>query len=191
MSTRSNIAMITKDGTVVSTYCHHDGYLDGVGKTLNKHYRDPSKVEELIKLGKAGISSLESEIGEKHPFNDMTHSDWTRFYGRDGGDSSMSYEHFSDIESFKDRSSQYYSYCYDPNLNIWFAFENRKLVYIPGQSKALVDSIWNKITLKTKNESKQFKLAGVVKKMLNEKLSKGGSKDILRQTFGEGGEHQE
>jgi hypothetical protein len=55
MSTRSRIAIETESGTVKSIYCHFDGYVSGVGKTLFNHY-DREKLEKLIELG--DISSL-------------------------------------------------------------------------------------------------------------------------------------
>jgi len=55
MATRSRIAIETESGTVKSIYCHWDGYVNGVGKTLFNHY-DREKLEKLIELG--DISSL-------------------------------------------------------------------------------------------------------------------------------------
>ena len=60
MSTRSRIGMVKADGSVVSIYCHHDGYLSYVGDTLLKHYTDRAKVESLISLG--DISSLHENV---------------------------------------------------------------------------------------------------------------------------------
>jgi len=57
MATRSRIAIENEDGSVKSIYCHFDGYLSGVGKTLFNHY-DKEKLEKLIELG--DISSLEN-----------------------------------------------------------------------------------------------------------------------------------
>ena len=59
MSTRSRIAIENQDGTVTSIYCHHDGYVDGVGKTLFENYH-LLKTEQLIALG--DISSLGKTI---------------------------------------------------------------------------------------------------------------------------------
>jgi len=59
MATRSRIAIENQDGTVTSIYCHFDGYLSGVGKTLFEHY-DREKTEKLIELG--AISSLGESI---------------------------------------------------------------------------------------------------------------------------------
>jgi hypothetical protein len=55
MSTRSRIAIEKESGIVNSIYCHFDGYVDGVGKTLFNHY-DKEKLQKLIELG--DISSL-------------------------------------------------------------------------------------------------------------------------------------
>lgn len=61
MSTRSAIAIQeTKDGPVQHIYCHFDGYPKHNGKILNEHYRDPSKVKELLALG--DMSSLDETI---------------------------------------------------------------------------------------------------------------------------------
>jgi xylose isomerase len=56
MATRSNIAIENQDKTVSVIYCHHDGYIDGVGKLLQENYNTREKMEELIALG--DISSL-------------------------------------------------------------------------------------------------------------------------------------
>jgi hypothetical protein len=55
MSTRSRIAIENESGIVNSIYCHFDGYISGVGKTLFNHY-DKEKLQKLIELG--DISSL-------------------------------------------------------------------------------------------------------------------------------------
>lgn len=58
MSTRSRIAIATKKGKQIiykSIYCHHDGYPDGVGKTLTEHYTTRKKIRRLIKRGDLSI----------------------------------------------------------------------------------------------------------------------------------------
>ena len=60
MATRSTIAMEYADGTVGQIYCHWDGYLDHNGEILNKYYKDPFKVRELLDRG--DMSSLDSGI---------------------------------------------------------------------------------------------------------------------------------
>jgi len=95
MATRSTIALEYADGTIHQIYCHWDGYFEGVGKTLLKHYTDPFKVRELIDLG--DISSLGEVIGEQHPFShhsigmsldehEEKYGNMTTAYGRDRGE---------------------------------------------------------------------------------------------------------
>lgn len=61
MSTRSNIAIRYKNGTVKAIYCHFDGYLSGVGSMLLDDWKDTKKVATLI--GDVGnISALKSEL---------------------------------------------------------------------------------------------------------------------------------
>ena len=51
MATRSTIAKLDKNGIIKAVYCHSDGYLEHVGKVLNEHYKDESKVDELLAHG--------------------------------------------------------------------------------------------------------------------------------------------
>lgn len=56
MGTRSRIGYELPDHTVVSVYCHWDGYLEHNGRILVEHYTDRDAVTELIDGGH--ISSL-------------------------------------------------------------------------------------------------------------------------------------
>ncbi len=69
MSTRSDIIAQRADGKWARIYCHHDGYLEGVGQTLHDHYRTQEKIDALMALG--DISSLGEQLGEKHDFDWM------------------------------------------------------------------------------------------------------------------------
>jgi hypothetical protein len=54
MATRSRIGVELEGGKVISVYCHHDGYISGVGTDLMKKFpngTDSSEVEEYIKEG--------------------------------------------------------------------------------------------------------------------------------------------
>lgn len=86
MSTHCVIAERTDEG-YRGIYCHHDGYPEGVGAMLAKHYRDPEKVGKLMELG--DISSLEPEL-EPPPGSSHSHQDpmpgVTVAYGRDRGE---------------------------------------------------------------------------------------------------------
>ena len=56
MGTRSRIGYELPDHSVVSVYCHWDGYLEHNGRILVQEYLDRNKVQELIDGG--AISSL-------------------------------------------------------------------------------------------------------------------------------------
>ena len=104
MATRSNIAMKTKEGKIVSVYCHWDGYVANNGKILLENYTDIDKIEALVALG--SISSLGEVIGEQHPFDknyaepELALTDnWTLFYSRDRGEE-LSIQEYDDIPSW-------------------------------------------------------------------------------------------
>ena len=86
MATRSTIAVRTPEGTIRSIYCHWDGYPAGVGQTLNVHYNDPTKIEQLISFG--DLSSLHAEIGTANDFGNPDEG-ICLFYGRDRGETGI------------------------------------------------------------------------------------------------------
>jgi hypothetical protein len=59
MGTRSRIGIELQDSSVVSVYCHWDGYPEHNGRILVKDYTTPEAVKELIDGG--SISSLKTE----------------------------------------------------------------------------------------------------------------------------------
>lgn len=87
MSTRSEICIVDKNGKVRGIYCHFDGYLSGVGKTLKNYYKDEKTVNKLIDLG--DISTLGKKIdpdpSKEHNF-DNRQKDVTTAYHRDRGE---------------------------------------------------------------------------------------------------------
>ena len=99
MATRSNIAMKTADGKIVSVYCHWDGYVANNGKILLENYTDIDKIEALVALG--SISSLGEQIGEQQDFDDRStqKDNWTLFYSRDRGEE-LSIQEYDDIPSW-------------------------------------------------------------------------------------------
>lgn len=99
MATRSNIAMKTKEGKIVSVYCHWDGYVANNGKILLENYTDIDKIEALVALG--SISSLGEQIGDKQDFDnrDTQKDEWTLFYSRDRGEQ-LSIQEYADIPSW-------------------------------------------------------------------------------------------
>lgn len=86
MGTRSRIA-VQRDDHFESIYCHWDGYLGRVGKTLVAHY-GPFEVDALMRLG--DISSLHANLrpanGDKVDF-DGRDEDCTKAYADRGEDS--------------------------------------------------------------------------------------------------------
>jgi len=74
MATRSRIAIENQDGTVTSIYCHFDGYLSGVGKTLFEHY-DREKTEKLMELGDISVLNESTESTIQHYLNQAYHRD--------------------------------------------------------------------------------------------------------------------
>lgn len=51
MSTRCLIGRKVGNNKVEYIYCHHDGYLDGVGETLKNYYTTRDKIDKLMALG--------------------------------------------------------------------------------------------------------------------------------------------
>lgn len=120
MSTNSAI-FIEKDGKIKGIYCHWDGNLEGVGRTLLEHYQNEDKVLRLIELG--NISGLGSELGEKHDFNSNEHTDWTHAYHRDRGDNweqSKPFEAMTYIEAKEFFKEACCSYFYIFRNGLWF-----------------------------------------------------------------------
>lgn len=115
MATRSTIAIENLDGTIYQIYCHYDGYISEVGKTLFESYQDRSKVEDLIKLG--ALSILGKEIGEQQDFDAPTPG-WTLAYCRDRGEDFMmhEFENFDDYE--QNRQEEGYEYLFTKD-NVW------------------------------------------------------------------------
>ena len=104
MSTNSYIGVQCEDG-IYSVTCHWDGYPSHHSPILNNYYTDFMKVCELINGG--DLSVLAPEIGEKHDFDDRTHSDWCLYYGRDRGDHGVDYRVFQSVASFTNSARNY------------------------------------------------------------------------------------
>ena len=81
MSTRCRIGIENKNGTIASIYCHHDGYLEGVGEILVNHYKAEEKIRKLMELG--DMSSLGTEPVENlrgWENSGLGTTDWTKAY---------------------------------------------------------------------------------------------------------------
>ncbi len=97
MSTRSCIGYEHDDGCITGVYCHWNGYIDGVGRTLLEHFADRDETLRLVAGG--DISSLGVGIGQQHDF-DVPLAGVTTYYGRDRGEAGVECRHFSSREPF-------------------------------------------------------------------------------------------
>ena len=118
MGTRSAIGI--KHGSVIkAVYCHYDGYLEYVGRTLLLYYQDSIKVNRLIAMG--DMSNLGAAIGNKHAFNDRSNyldngiAEQCTFYERDRGEENVSFRTFQTEQQFVDEfeAGEEFYYLYD------------------------------------------------------------------------------
>lgn len=103
MSTRSYIAIKTKEGNYKGIYCHWDGYPTNNGALLVDHYNDYDKATELISLG--SLSSLREKISpnpnQEHTF-EKPQEDVCIYYGRDRGEKNQEFNVFNSKEELID-----------------------------------------------------------------------------------------
>lgn len=122
MATRSTISIQKKDGTIRSVYCHWDGYCEYNGVLLYNFYNTTDKVNELIDYG--DISSLGSEIGKKHNFDNL-HYDGCTFYHRDRNEE----KHISVYNQCQDIEEEEYNYIFVEEKNEWIVKEEYETEY--------------------------------------------------------------
>lgn len=102
MATRSAIGYATPEGKVRAKYCHYDGYVAGVGRTLQEHYQEARKIAQLVELGDQ--STLYPEIFptvKTHSF-DTPQEGVSVFYGRDRGEDGVEAKEFDTVQEFVD-----------------------------------------------------------------------------------------
>lgn len=120
MSTRSFIGILRPDNSIDFTYCHHDGYPTGVGKTLVEYYNKESMVNALLDMG--SMSSLGPDIGLSNDFNNRDER-FCVFYGRDRGDkASGAANSATDETEFLNHDGVDYHYLFDNGQ--WRCFEH-------------------------------------------------------------------
>ena len=111
MSTRSRIGRKNADGTITSIYCRFDGYPEGVGAMLAKHYTDPAKVDALMALGDIEGLNVECQNPPDGHSYDAPAKGHTVAYGRDRGEDGVdALTHAGDKWP---RSGQDYTYLFD------------------------------------------------------------------------------
>ena len=150
MGTRSRIGYELPDHSVVSVYCHWDGYVERNGRILVEHYQDREAVKELIDGG--SMSSLRtSHVWETKAVRDEngkivtnedgslmyepTRSEQPLYYTERGEELSVQHTSFDDF--CNNSWCEEYAYLYDLNGN-WKAYkigwskEPTERVDIPG-----------------------------------------------------------
>lgn len=111
MATRSNIAQLLPDGRVKVIYCHFDGYPEGVGAMLEKHYNTPDRVNDLMELG--DLVTLDQRL-----YPTGVHSDGAReprvtvAFGRDRGDPNSQARTHTDCAAWQAAMGSDIEYCY-------------------------------------------------------------------------------
>ena len=117
MATRSRIGLMLEDGTIKHSYCHYDGYPEGVGYTLVQNYSDIDKVKELLSFG--DMSFLASKVNPEgeHSFNNPEQN-VTVFYGRDRGD--------ADVDTAITSMDEYHSVMYSSCIDYLYLFSDGK-----------------------------------------------------------------
>ena len=172
MSTRSTIAILNKDGTVESHYCHSDGYLSYNGEILYTHYRDLNKIKELINLG--SMSSLDEDVsppkGVAHSFDKRCPGVCT-FYGRDRGEENIESTKYDSINDYLSHGDfQEYDYIYNEKKKQWYLIDvsNQKLKTLASELKK--DSSVSIETKKLIINDKELKLKERLAKQLKKEL---------------------
>ena len=128
--TRWGIGIEQPNGKIQSTYGHYDGYPQHTGKLLKKFYNNPSKVKQLLKLAKQGISFLDKSMkgGKDHSFDNPKKGE-TVFYGRDRGEKGSMTMKFKNIDEFgEDFQQKYgaeYGYIWSVKNKKWTMFDYR------------------------------------------------------------------
>jgi hypothetical protein len=140
MSTRANVGVLQNDGTVKVIYSHWDGYPDYLLKTLKKYHNSLEKATALISLGDASYIGRYIEPSEgvklfgfdfmpdlpeyaeqlaKLPAeqvrrikNEYQSFDYSRFYGRDRGETDVDAVTYSSVDEWLDNLGGMIEYAY-------------------------------------------------------------------------------
>ena len=166
--TRSQIGKIDKSGKIVSTYVHYDGYPENMVPLL-KNYKDTKSVDQLLKLGKAGISYLDTKIGDKPMDFSNPEKGVTLFYGRDRnekGDMTTK----ADVKNVAKYLKQVansggaeYAYLYDERDGKWYmadTYEDKELKPV-AESLLTEGNAFGAAVVKAKEDGeKEFEVGG-------------------------------
>tara|TARA_Y100000741_G_scaffold163742_2_gene123539 strand:+ start:3723 stop:4190 length:468 start_codon:yes stop_codon:yes gene_type:complete len=119
--TRWLVGIEEPSGKITSTYGHYDGYPEWAGKHLKRYYRNPAVVKQLLKLGRAGISTIGKKIkGSKDHSFEKPEKDVTVFYGRDRGEKGSMTSKWGNRDKVKFDSGEEYAYIYNMKEKKWY-----------------------------------------------------------------------
>ena len=101
MSTRSQIAIMDKGGSVRSVYCHSDGYLEWNGVKLANHYNSRELAEKLISNGNISVLYENCDGAPGHEWGNAVPGQ-TVFYGRDRGEKGQDARTYAGVTNWMD-----------------------------------------------------------------------------------------
>lgn len=109
MSTNSTITLRRKDRSETSIYCHWDGYIEGVGATLQLAYNTVEKIEKLLALGDLSSLAYYTEPKTSEHNFEKPEQDICVAYHRDRG------------EEFRQSGGENeYNYTFDEATGVWY-----------------------------------------------------------------------
>ena len=140
MGTRSRIGIQLKNNSIVSVYCHWDGYPEFNGRILRDHYDTVEKVRDLIDGG--NISALHTNAGWSNETLPEVGPLYYTSRGESIEDNAPRYD--DDIFDFlKKENNEEYAYIFSVNnkwvctkMNQWEDDKQPEKVEIPAGSVA-------------------------------------------------------
>ncbi|MBZ7262456.1 hypothetical protein FMK81_13160 [Klebsiella oxytoca] len=127
MATRSSITLKTEDGKYKTIYCHFDGYLSGVGKTLYEHYNTQEKAEKLLACGDISVLEASCDKPEGHSFENQIDG-YTVYYGRDRGEEGTEARVYFSFSEVLKKEKQEYNYFLDEKGWVYWTHNNHHLI---------------------------------------------------------------
>ena len=186
--TRSQIGKIDKSGKIVSTYVHYDGYPENMVPLL-KNYKDSKSVDQLLKLGKAGISYLDAKIGDKAMDFSNPEKGITLFYGRDRnekGDMTTKADVKNVAKYLKgvaNQSGAEYAYLYDERDGKWYmadTYEDKELKPVAESLLTEGNAFGAAVTKAKEAGEKEFEFDGKTYKVKEDNASEF---DVINDVF--------
>lgn len=186
--TRSQIGKIDKSGKIVSTYVHYDGYPENMVPLL-KNYKDAKSVDQLLKLGKAGISYLDAKIGDKAMDFSNPEKGITLFYGRDRnekGDMTTKADVKNVAKYLKgvaNQSGAEYAYLYDERDGKWYmadTYEDKELKPVAESLLTEGNAFGAAVTKAKEDGEEEFEFQGKTYKVKEDNASEF---DVIDDVF--------